>query len=331
MKVKLCLFFLLLFSASQNVYSSGALRHILPFLSSITGGLREGEIAYDEINKNVVFKTDGSVKPLGVDTYVPEKFPEIISMSYINGSSQLVRHSDISAGNIKIKGKFYSNTSSISCAFDASSPTTGFGFFDGSTKPTSTPTNPAFFHPMYLYLVQDGDGFKCVHSYNLTGPESSLVGSRNWIRVQTQVGAVSEAHGGLIIKTVGTRSYVRNANAGMIEFFMMPGSHTAYEDAFFLTSSMKSVQLEGLTCETSETVSIEEKINTPLFTKFIKARNAKLADLYAVVGGCDGYIKPRGDAMEYIFSLSERKIYVSTTAYKPLRITEWTENQLTSN
>ena len=314
-----------------SAHSAGALRYVLPLLSSIGGELREGEIAYDADLRKVVVRTDDGLEVVGKETvyYDGESFPLITSNAYRNPSTfNPVRYSEISAGNVLIKGKIYKNSSDISCIHDLGSPITGFGNHDGSALPTHT-IPAGMQYPLYLYLVADGAGFDCVYSYKATGPESSLIGTNGWLRAQSLVGAVAFG-GGATYKTVKNRTFVRNSGGGSLELYINSGTNTANENVAIFVPSMKSVGFTGMTCtSTSHQILVNEKITLPYFTKSKNKSNAATVG-YVKAGGCDGFTSSRGDAFEYIFQTSDRKIYTTSNVGIMISITGWTENQITS-
>lgn len=327
MKVKLFLIFIFLLVFSQSVYSSGALRHILPYLSSITGTLKVGEIAYDDENGKLVVKTNDGIESMVTTVYDKESFPLISTNSYKNTSFTNVKYSEISAGKIYLKGRVYSNSAPINCLHDDNAPTTGFGNYDGSTVPSTEPPS-GHPNPMYLYLIQDGSGFKCAFSFNSNGPNSTFVGLRPWILAQTIVGATGFS-ASASLKTIGNRTHTRNAMFGMLQLVVDSGTNLEIDNPALLTPSMKSIGISNIYCSGSDAISINEKVILPFFTKSKNKRN-RATSVYVKAGGCDGFTSPNGDAFEYIFTSNERKIYTTSTTFSLISILGWTEKQLTS-
>lgn len=165
MRAKHYLYLVLLFSLSANVYSSGALRFILPYLSTI-GSLKEGEIAYDSLKKALVFKTDTNLISLNNIDKTPTFNIPIIE-TVIGGTTSPIYKAYVAPGKIRIGNIVYTNSTHTSCVHDASNVVLGLSHFDGSISSVTAPTN--YTKPIYLYLVGNNSGFKCIFSFNDTG------------------------------------------------------------------------------------------------------------------------------------------------------------------
>lgn len=153
--------------------SSGVLRLILPTLTDLVSGgfsTGEGELAYDETKKKVIYH-DGT------------DFVEVVSNPEINFNEYLPKvkkfHATdikVEAGFVYINGEKYVNSSEITCAISSS----GLGGLDTGSWSS--------YKKYSLYLIPDPTtgyetNFNCVFSESHTGPVSPY--DSEWKRVLT--------------------------------------------------------------------------------------------------------------------------------------------------
>jgi hypothetical protein len=251
MKTKFFLGILLSILLITSAFSGGgALRFVLPFISEIVGSLKEGEIAYDSSKKVVIYKNDSDVVQLASN-------PDISAQNYLPFIESSVRSSDIFSyihpGKIRIGNRVYTNSSAISCFYKDSSPTTNWGYHDGTSKSLTIPSG--YTHPIFLYLVEDGSNFDCIFSFNSNGPASSY-GSVRWTRVATIVGNSSK-------NNLRTIDGITSVTGTTINFYGPIPTPTLTSFSYLIASSMKYITLGTLQCYSGKYVYVYETIMRP--------------------------------------------------------------------
>lgn len=240
MKFRLFIVLSLLIITGTSAYSSGALRFVLPYLSSFGSlQMKEGEIAYDDTNKRIVYKTNDQTLSLipNLDQSNYGNFPLIETAISFWGQPYV--YSYISAGKIKIGNKEFINSQAISCdsrnaGWNGHDDTTPTGYVDDGNIP-----------PTYLYLSENGNGFRCIYSFSSTGPSSNYSSSR-WLRAATNVGSYGSA---TMLKTIGGFTYGRSINMRFI-----PGSGGGpftVDQKNLITSTMKLIKFGRVSCSSS--------------------------------------------------------------------------------